>query len=231
MIWWQWHQLDHMQIICTSPRQHLITQIFHRPDALPDAQPTVSKHWRQQRTYMTHGNSACSEMLRVNCKLNISYDKVCQRRNIMQSYKVCNVCSAYINTCRAASSAEDSEWSWYDGSLLQCSLGCPSHHKCMVGPPWSGTDTYSLAFIYLPCSRSGSTILEGWVVSGRIWWVGRAPCQGLRGETDRSKAESILVFAWPKGSKFASFLPVLGKWQTSHEDTSIVGVTETKKKA
>jgi len=29
---WQWHQLDHMQIICTllqaEPRQQLITQIF-----------------------------------------------------------------------------------------------------------------------------------------------------------------------------------------------------------
>ena len=46
---WQWHQLDHMQTICTSletdqiPHQHLITQ-FYRPDALPDAQSTVSKH-------------------------------------------------------------------------------------------------------------------------------------------------------------------------------------------
>jgi len=25
---WQWHQLDHMQIICTS-RQHLITHILN----------------------------------------------------------------------------------------------------------------------------------------------------------------------------------------------------------
>jgi len=28
--------------------QHPITQIFYRPDALPDAQPTVSKHWRHR---------------------------------------------------------------------------------------------------------------------------------------------------------------------------------------
>ena len=27
-----------------KPHQHLITQFFYRPDALPDAQPTVSKH-------------------------------------------------------------------------------------------------------------------------------------------------------------------------------------------
>ena len=49
---WQWHQLDHMQTICTSLQadNHTNTSSFnfYRPDALPDAQPTVSKHWRQQ---------------------------------------------------------------------------------------------------------------------------------------------------------------------------------------
>ena len=48
---WQWRQLDHMQIICTSlqPDNHASTSSlsFYRPDALPDAQPAVSKHWRQ----------------------------------------------------------------------------------------------------------------------------------------------------------------------------------------
>jgi len=44
---WQWHQLDYMQIICTSLQtdnqcQHLHL-IFYRPDALPDAQRTASK--------------------------------------------------------------------------------------------------------------------------------------------------------------------------------------------
>ena len=44
---WQWHQLDHMQIICTTSRQITIPlphhSIFYGPDALPDAQLTVSK--------------------------------------------------------------------------------------------------------------------------------------------------------------------------------------------
>ena len=49
MMGWQWHQLDYMQIICTTlqtttPVPH--HSIFYGPDALPDAQPTVSKHWR-----------------------------------------------------------------------------------------------------------------------------------------------------------------------------------------
>jgi len=48
-VWgWQWHQLDHMQTICTSIQtdNHTNTSSlgFYRPDALPDAQPTVSKH-------------------------------------------------------------------------------------------------------------------------------------------------------------------------------------------
>jgi len=48
MMMWQWHQLDHMQIICTSLQtdNHASTSpfSFYRPDALPAAQPTASKH-------------------------------------------------------------------------------------------------------------------------------------------------------------------------------------------
>jgi len=48
---WQWHQLDHMQIICTSLQtdNHASTSplSFYSPDALPDAKPTASKHRRQ----------------------------------------------------------------------------------------------------------------------------------------------------------------------------------------
>jgi len=46
----QWHHLDHMQIICTSLQtdNHASTSplSFYRPDALPAAHPTASKHWR-----------------------------------------------------------------------------------------------------------------------------------------------------------------------------------------
>jgi len=45
---WQWHQLYHMQIICSSLKtdNHASTSplSFYRPDALPTTQPTVSKH-------------------------------------------------------------------------------------------------------------------------------------------------------------------------------------------
>jgi len=43
MMWWQWHQLDYMRIICIL-LQTDITQFFYRLDAVPDAQQTVSKH-------------------------------------------------------------------------------------------------------------------------------------------------------------------------------------------
>jgi len=42
---WQWHQLGHMQV-CTSTTPAPHHSVFYRPDALPAAQPTASKHWR-----------------------------------------------------------------------------------------------------------------------------------------------------------------------------------------
>ena len=49
---WQWHQLDHMQV-CTllQTDNHANTPplVFYRPDALPAAQPTASKHWRHKQ--------------------------------------------------------------------------------------------------------------------------------------------------------------------------------------
>ena len=50
---WQWHQLSHMQV-CTSLQTTTPTPhhscFFYRPDALPAAQPTASKHWRHYST-------------------------------------------------------------------------------------------------------------------------------------------------------------------------------------
>jgi len=44
---WQWHQLGHMQVcILLQTDNHVSTPLFSfcRPDALPAAQPTASKH-------------------------------------------------------------------------------------------------------------------------------------------------------------------------------------------
>jgi len=56
---WQWHQLGHIQV-CTALQtdNHASTPplpFFYRPDALPAAQPTASKHWRQKhKPYYWH---------------------------------------------------------------------------------------------------------------------------------------------------------------------------------
>jgi len=51
MMGWQWHQLDLIQIICTLLHTYNCNSTssfnFYRPDALPDAQPTVLRHCRQ----------------------------------------------------------------------------------------------------------------------------------------------------------------------------------------
>jgi len=47
---WQWHQLGHMQVFISLQTDNHATpplSFFYRPDALPAAQPTASKHWRQ----------------------------------------------------------------------------------------------------------------------------------------------------------------------------------------
>ena len=50
---WQWHQLGYMQV-CTSlqtDNQASTALSFYRPGALPAAQPTALKHWRQNCYY------------------------------------------------------------------------------------------------------------------------------------------------------------------------------------
>jgi len=46
-MWWQWHQLDHMQIIFnllqTDNHASTSSLSFHRPDTLSAAQPRISK--------------------------------------------------------------------------------------------------------------------------------------------------------------------------------------------
>jgi len=60
MMGWQWHQLDHMQIIWTPLQtdNHASTSplSFYGPDVLPATQPTASKHRRHNATTRTHKN-------------------------------------------------------------------------------------------------------------------------------------------------------------------------------
>ena len=69
---WQWHQLGRMQV-CTSlqTNNHASTPplSFYRPDALPAAQPTESKHYQIQKAQLAQRDRAtrCVSQNLVNC--------------------------------------------------------------------------------------------------------------------------------------------------------------------
>jgi len=70
MMGWKWHQLDHMQIICTPLHtgNHADTSSlsFYKPDDHLDAQPTVvSKHGRPQSI-----NQSINQSNELYCKRN-----------------------------------------------------------------------------------------------------------------------------------------------------------------
>ena len=72
--WWvgEWWQLDYWSCksckapVKSSPHTNQHPVFFYRPDALPVAQPTMSKHWRENITFhklaypkLTWGSSKC----------------------------------------------------------------------------------------------------------------------------------------------------------------------------
>ena len=62
--WWKWWWQLELQVVQSSSR--IITtnkptpSFFYRPDAVPVAQPTVSKHWREQPTHSYYLHNTCS---------------------------------------------------------------------------------------------------------------------------------------------------------------------------
>jgi len=69
----QWHQLGHMQTICTSLHidNHINTPKlnFYRPDTLPDAQPTVSTQSNEGESSSPVSKKTCNKLQKPNCKL------------------------------------------------------------------------------------------------------------------------------------------------------------------
>ena len=74
--------------VCKSaPRSRQITtpaphhSVFYRPDAVPDAQPTASKHWRQQLTAHAPNHIGC-EWGRKSVNVTIVCDAVFRASNV-----------------------------------------------------------------------------------------------------------------------------------------------------
>ena len=67
---WQWHQLNHMQAICTSLQKITLPapnqSDFYGPDALPDTQPTASKHWRPCPLWENVASSTKPEVVNIS---------------------------------------------------------------------------------------------------------------------------------------------------------------------
>ena len=74
---WQWHQLDHMQVICTwlQTDNHSSTSSLNFFDmfgaVLPATQPKASKHWSLPLTYVKLYGSFFSLLLGVWCVNNL----------------------------------------------------------------------------------------------------------------------------------------------------------------
>ena len=89
-----WHllQLNHVQAICTSlqkittPAPH--QSDFYAPDALPDTQPTASKHWRPKhwRHIKWIKNKSCGKCRHTNVKCGGKYRHYSILSSLIHSY-------------------------------------------------------------------------------------------------------------------------------------------------
>ena len=98
MMGWQWHQLDHMQVICTSLQtdNHASTSplSFYRPDALPVAQPTASKH-------VLHKSKTISlTLIFLLCVCHFIFLLPLNTLVIYKSLTLSNDCQRFFKACR-----------------------------------------------------------------------------------------------------------------------------------
>ena len=158
---WQWHQLGYMQV-CTSLQtdNHASTPplTFYRPDALPAAQPTASKHWRQlNKQYTLYKCSGWPQQLQFcSSVLNLFYarDAVTEKALLLIHRSVCTILSVlfilpnwhtYVHLCMPVFPLVPS-----DSPTLICSLLCLSiYHLVLTAsalqPLKSGTLSFYLS--------------------------------------------------------------------------------------
>jgi len=98
MMGWQWHQLDHMQIIHTALHtdNHASTSplSYYSPDALSAVQPIASKHWRHYWLIYLHHKNATSETM--------------SKDNSLECGPMPNAMVALLNICGALCSTPQS---------------------------------------------------------------------------------------------------------------------------
>ena len=127
--WWgfgmQWHKLDHIQTICTllQTDNHTNTASlnFYRPYALPDTQPTVSKHWRQLKAAVIWQEcSNTSERIRPH---DIHITSIANKAHVTELTHTHTFNSPFSGTTQVSwyqkgktnldfTEARDSKWQW-----------------------------------------------------------------------------------------------------------------------
>ena len=149
-----WHWLDHMQTICTLLRtdNHTNTPSLnvYRPDVLPDAQPTVSKHCRHLlheyclwlAEFGLHICFICGSVLlrlvRWTCDwlvAGLSLAILLSGNNLGQVVHI----HMTLVTKQYSSVPVKGRWCPADGKVT---VGLASHWPCITG--FSGLSTYGL---------------------------------------------------------------------------------------
>jgi len=89
MMGWQWHQLDHMQIICTllETDNHASTSplSFYRPDTLPTAHPPngvkALKAYIQEQRHTQSTDGRQMHQITLTVSQNVLMDHIIQMNN------------------------------------------------------------------------------------------------------------------------------------------------------
>ena len=83
---WQWHQLGHVQVSTSlQTDNHTSTPpLFYRPDALPAAQPTASKHWRHARWSNSRRRQVKQNMRESMCMMDRKIHRLLNSANLTQ---------------------------------------------------------------------------------------------------------------------------------------------------
>jgi len=144
--WWgfgmQWHKLDHIQTICTllQTDNHTNTSSlnFYRPYALPDTQPTLSKHWRQLKAAVIWQEcSNTSERIRPH---DIHITSIANKAHVTELTHTHTFKDPFSGTTQVSwyqkgktnldfTEARDSKWQWHQlGHMQVCTLHQTDNH-------------------------------------------------------------------------------------------------------
>ena len=168
---WQWHQLGHIQV-CTSLQtdNHASTpplQVFYRPDALPAAQPTASKHWRLCTTItMKITIFTIVLVLKSNDNVEMWYSRLSQLANSSKPCKnslfqdVFKVSAPSFHT--SSKSFYKAQYGLVDGVLWQIIPYCLQDFLQLVNGIWLG----------LKCLVAFRHSSPDMVIKRiKVWWV------------------------------------------------------------